>query len=138
MDIDTWTELLASYICREFTDEKFVLNVSDPWAKKWIRNTSQGETWAESVGFDKPVTFRPTSACNDEDPRPILEIQSPRDGDQITSNPLEIIGKADATRNFDFYRLEFGRGTDPDKWELIEKKKTPVKETDRLAKWDLS
>ncbi len=138
LEVDTWTELLASYICREFTDEKFVLNVSDPWAKKWIRNTSQGRAWAESMGFDKPVTFRPTSACNDEDPRPILEIQSPRDGDQITSNPLEIIGKADATRNFDHYRLEYGLGSDPDKWELIENKKTPVRETGRLAKWDLT
>ncbi len=52
--IDTWTGLGASAECADFTEEKFTLNVSDPWALTWIKDTDQGREWAASVGFEVP------------------------------------------------------------------------------------
>ncbi len=137
VEVDTWTGLLASPVCREFTDERFVLNITDPWAKKWIRNNAEGQAWAESAGFRDTLVFAPTRACNAEDPRPIVEISSPRDGETIRSSPIDIIGRADATQWFDYYRLEYGPGNDPLQWETIEREQVPVKDTDRLARWEL-
>jgi len=136
--IDTWTGLLASPECNDFTENKMALNVSDPWAIRWIREDSAGQSWASSKGFKNPIFFAPTKACTNEDPRPILSIASPDSGDLIDDSPLDIYGQADATRNFFRYNLEYGRGDDPVDWETIHKKKVPVDEPERLYEWDVS
>jgi len=114
------------------------LNISDPWAIRWVKNDSSGQSWASNNGFKEPIFFAPTKACSDNDPRPILSIASPDNGDLIDKNPLDIYGQADATDNFFMYRLEYGRGDDPVEWELIHKKKVPVDEPERLYEWDVS
>ena len=135
--VDTWTELKASDVCSEFTDERFVMNVTDQWARKWIRQDSNGQEWAQNMGFEDPVTFAPTRECNQDDPRPDLAFTSPRDKDRITSNPLEIFGKANATAWFDHVALEWGEGDDPNDWELLERWNDPIQDASRLFEWDM-
>ncbi|MRR31648.1 penicillin-binding protein, partial [bacterium] len=61
--VDTWTNLSASPACQEFTSEKYVLNVTDPWAIKWINEKEAGKEWAEKNGFSSPVIFVPSRVC---------------------------------------------------------------------------
>lgn len=135
--IDTWTGLLASPACSAFTAEEVALNVSDPWAKKWIRKDPQGQSWAKQMGFSKPVFFTPERACTSDDPRPILRFVSPKEGETITVSPLEIYGLASATGNFFQYRLEYGWGNDPAKWKLLDKSKEPVEQPGKLFTWEV-
>lgn len=135
--VDTWTGFEASDDCSEFTDELFTVNVSDTWARKWIRKDDQGKKWAKDMGFEVPVTFTPTRECRSDDPRPILSIKDPQDGDIIRSNPLSIYGQAYATDWFDYYELFFGEGGNPVKWERLQKKNSPAREVEELFEWDL-
>ena len=137
VEVDTWTGLEASAACDKFTDEKLAVNVEDPWAIRWLRKDSAGKAWAEQNGFSDPLFFVPKRKCIAEDPRPLLQFTSPRDGDRITNSPLEIFGQAGATADFDSYRLEYGLGNNPVKWELLKKDGIPVNESAKLYEWDL-
>jgi len=136
--VDTWTNLKASSACGDFTAEKFVINVTDPWAIKWIKQTQEGKDWAASMGFKKPYTFTPERECRADDPRPKISISSPSKGETITSSPLEIIGEINATDKFASFRLEYGIGEDPDEWNLLEKRNKPVKSSKEIYEWDIS
>lgn len=136
--IDTWTNLKASSACGDFTTEKSVINVTDDWAKKWIKETQEGKDWASGMGFKKPYTFTPERECKADDPRPELSISSPSDGETITSSPLVIFGKVNATEKFANFRLEYGKGNDPDDWDLLEKRSKPVKTEKEIFEWDVS
>ena len=138
IEVDTWTGLRASEACSEFKEERFTLNVTDSSAKKWIRNDPAGKAWAEKMGFKKSVSFTPTRACTSDDPRPILALTNLKDGDTIYNSPIDVFGQADATRNFDYFKLEYGLGEDPDEWELLERKKSPVSSSSKLYSWDLT
>jgi hypothetical protein len=137
-EIDTWTGLLASRECSDFVEERFVLNVDDPWAREWIREDSAGRQWAESIGFRPPVTFSPNRECTANDPRPNLRIDTPRNGDRIINNPLSIYGQASATAFFDFWRLDYGVGQEPVQWETLERSNDPVRDNSELYEWDLN
>ncbi|MDD2695430.1 MAG: penicillin-binding transpeptidase domain-containing protein, partial [Anaerolineales bacterium] len=136
--IDTWTGLLASSGCSGFSEEKFVLNVTDPFAVKWIKKDADGKAWAESVGFRKPILFTPSRECRADDPRPKLSINSPGDGATIFSSPVDIIGQISATNGFESYRLEYGIGDDPKDWELLMSSENPVPNPEKFFEWDLS
>jgi 1A family penicillin-binding protein len=136
--IDTWTGLLASKDCKDFLDDPLVLNVQDPFARKWIRKNPEGKAWAEQMGFSEPVPFAPDRECRADDPHPTLQFVSPRDGDTITSNPLDIWVVADATEWFDTVRLEYGKGDDPVEWNLLEERDNPLREPEIIFKWDLA
>jgi membrane peptidoglycan carboxypeptidase len=135
--IDTWTGLEASPACDKFTDEKQAVNVTDPWGVRWLRNDPAGQAWRERYGFSNPLFFVPQRQCTAEDPRPLLQFTSPREGDIITLSPLEVFGQAGATANFESFRLEYGLGTDPVQWELLGQQGIPVDEPARLFEWDL-
>ena len=138
MVIDTWTELRASNDCKDFTDERFVLNVNDKWAKKWINQDPAGKQWAKDNGFGKKdVTFAPGRDCKADDPRPKLSFDSVRDGDTITASPLEIRGVADATQLFASWQVDYGIGNDPNKWKNLAQDTRPVSQSDLLVKWNL-
>ncbi len=137
VEVDTWTELRASEACDEFTEERFVLNVTEQWAKRWIRREAAGQAWAESIGFQDPVTFAPTDECKADSPRPLLAFTYPQDGDRITSSPLDIFGQADATEWFDYFTLEIGLGEDPLEWEELERSNSPADEAQELDELDL-
>jgi len=136
--VDTWTGLKASSECSDFTEERFVLNVTDPWARKWIRKDPQGQKWAKEMGFEKNVSFAPGRECKATDPRPRLAFVSPGDGQTILVSPLEIVVQADASRNFDYVQLEFGLGEDPVEWTVLEKRNSPVPQADKFYTWDLT
>ncbi len=135
--IDTWTELLASPECSDFTETELGLNVEDPWAVKWIKETNQGRAWAEEMGFSEPIFFTPQEECTEDDSRPILGLVSPDDGELIESSPVEIYGQVDATSNFERYKLLWGRGTDPDDWDTICKDDDPVPEPEEICSWEV-
>jgi hypothetical protein len=78
------------------TKEEFALNISDPWAIKWIRETSEGRAWAERVGFTESILFVPSRECTAEDPRPFIEIHYPGENQTVTSNPVDIMARVDA------------------------------------------
>jgi penicillin-binding protein 1C len=136
--IDTWTGLRASSACPDFTDEAFVLNVVDPWAVRWLTEDSQGRAWAEEKGFESPIQFVPNRECKETDPRPILEISAPRNGDRITNSPVDIYARVGATENYRRYWLEYGLGENPVKWELIDRSGQQYAQTTKLFTWDVS
>ena len=137
MLIDTWTGLRASPACSDYVEEMEVMNVNDSWAKKWILKNQEGKNWAEDMGFQKPITFAPNRECSSQDPRPYIAFLNPRENETIETNPLEIFGYADASDWFDFVRLDFGIGHDPDEWETLAKGNERLEEPELLYQWDL-
>jgi penicillin-binding protein 1C len=135
---DTWTGLRASAACGELTHEEFALNVSDPWAIKWLRETSDGRAWAERAGFDDAILFVPSRECTADDPRPFLEIHYPGEDQVITSNPIDIMARVDATANFDFYRLNYGLGRDPVQWVGLAQSNNPAQTSETIYTWDVN
>lgn len=127
---DTWTGLESSGACgNRFTEERFGINVQDPWAIKWLTQTNQGREWAEANGFDdEPLYVSPERECRDSDPRPLLDIIIPRDGERFNQHELQVVVRADATQNFQHYVLEWARGTNPDDhdWEQLAAGNTPI------------
>ncbi|MCI0540135.1 MAG: transglycosylase domain-containing protein [Verrucomicrobiales bacterium] len=137
--VDTWTGLEVSDACGDdFVDEFFVINVTDPWAKEWLTESSQGRDWAEDNGFDEPLHFAPERECRADDPRPILEFLNLEDEQVITDSPLEIAALADATANFERYTLAFSLPDDPDDWQLLERTGEPASSPQIIYTWDLS
>ena len=139
VNIDTWTGLRASPACSNFTAEKFSLNVSDPWAIKWIRETDQGREWASSVGFNDQIFFAPNRECTADDPHPNLYFAGLSEDQAVLTNPLDIYAVVDAPDDFRRFRLEWGLGDDPSEWKtLLEGVTNPVKQPDRIYSWNLN
>jgi hypothetical protein len=137
--IDTWTGLKASPDCSGFSDEKFAANVSDPFAQKWIKDTKDGQAWADKMKFSQPIFFAPQRDCKASDPRPTLSFANMGEGQTVTASPFEVYGVADATANFDYFRLDYGEGDAPVDWKiLVDHVTAPVKQTDKLYTWDVS
>jgi penicillin-binding protein 1C len=136
--VDTWTGLKASAACADFTDERNVVNVTDPWAKKWLLENPQGQDWAEEMDFDEPITFTPERECKAEDPRPKLAFAEPVNGATILTSPLNILVIADASRNFRNFDLEYGVGEDPVDWNRLERRDSPVPQAAKIYEWDLT
>lgn len=134
--VDTWTGLLASPACSEFVEEKLVLNVSDPWARRWLRQSPQGQAWAKSMGFS-PLVFAPSRPCRADDPRPTLVLAYPTDNETISERFLNVYAIVDAP-SFEFWRLEYGRGDDPKKWQTLAEGRNRFREPQILVTWDVS
>jgi penicillin-binding protein 1C len=139
VEIDTWTGLKASPQCADYKDEKFALNVTDPSAIKWIKETDQGRQWAESMGFSDPIFFAPSRECRVDDPRPKILFAGLEDGQEITENPLDIYALVGATEDFKNYRLEYGLGNDPVDWKVLTDHVTEQHDPpDLIYTWDLT
>ena len=119
MYFDTWTNLMASSQCSEFVTQKYVLNVTDPTAIKWITTTAQGTNWAQSIGFSDPITFAPSRACNANDPKATANFVNLADNQPITQSPLDIDVVVNATANFKNFTLQYGYGDNPSSWTTI-------------------
>jgi 1A family penicillin-binding protein len=133
--LDTWTGLEASDACGEASDKQTVINVSDPWARKWF-DTKDGKAWLRDNGFPVPPVFAPERECTRADPHATLEINV-ADGDVISEPTLALRGTMDATGGFKSWRLEFGLGSDPGSWTTLAEGDQPV-DDDLLFNWDLS
>lgn len=137
--IDTWTNLRASKACSKFTEEKFVMNVTDPFARTWILQDADGQEWAREMGFGEDIIFTPARECTAADPQPQLDIIEPKDNQEITKNKLDIYVVANASENFKFFRLDYGLDTEPTFWTpLVEETDTPVDAPVKVYTWDLT
>jgi len=136
--VDTWTNLSASPSCQEFTAEKYVLNVTDPWAIKWINEKDAGKDWAEKNGFSSPVIFIPSRACKGDDPRPTLVFVGLEDRQTITANLLDVYAVVNATANFESYYLEYGYGDNPSTWMRLAESSNASSSPQKLLSWDLA
>jgi len=140
--VDTWTGLRASPACGDFTDEVFVANVTDPWARKWLTENSQGIQWAGDKGFSTPILFAPDRECRADDPRPWLAFTSLTEGQAVTVSPLDIYARASAANGggrveFANFQLEYGVGRDPSTWELLLRSSQSYPQSDKIYSWDL-
>ena len=136
--IDTWTKKLTSAECSEYTEEKIGIQLNDNWAIKWVTKKG-GKDWVKRMGFTKdPYVINEDNVCSADDHRPILEFASPRQDDVVTSGPLKIFARADATGAFDKARLEYGPGKDPVQWEILEVIDNPISEMTEITSWDIS
>jgi len=137
--VDTWTGLGASEACSEFTDKKSAINVDDEWAKEWLKEEDEGQAWAEEMGFSSPLFFVPERDCTADDPRPIITLTGLSKGDTIKTSKLKIRGIITATENFEYYKIEWGKGADPVAWtKLVKKEETPQEAEGLLYDWDLT
>lgn len=139
VNVDTWTGFKASTACSDYTEQKFALNVTDPWAVKWITSTDAGKKWAKNAGFSDPIFFTPPRECKQSDSRPSITFSSFRDGDTVSSAPLDIYAVVDATTGFKEFTLEYGIGDNPVEWkQLGDVFKGPVKQPSLIYSWDMS
>ena len=137
MQVDTWTYLEASPECTaDFTDERMVINVTEEWARNWIRQEDAGRQWARDMGFED-IFFVPDRKCNADDPRPNLQFVGLEDGQTITQTSLNISIVADATSGFRSWRLEWG--SDPGNLTtLFGDITTPVSSPTSVYTWNLA
>lgn len=136
--LDTWTGLRASAECADFIEEKMTLNVQDPWAITWLKDTEAGRAWADSLGFETPIRFEPLRECRRDDPRPEILFVGLSDGQTVVTSPLDIYVVVKATANFKSFRLEWGRGDNPSEWNrLVDNISNQYANPERIETWDL-
>jgi penicillin-binding protein 1C len=137
--IDTWTGLRASAFCSEFVEEEFAIDVEDPWAIRWLRESGQGQAWAEANGFPQPLFIAPERECRQEDSQPVIHFAALNEGQRITENPLDIYAVVYSDQNFRDYRLEWGEGDDPDNWHVLRDGMTnQYRQPEQIYSWDLT
>jgi penicillin-binding protein 1C len=135
--IDSFSLLLASSACPDYAVQKLGLDVTDPWARKWLTDDDQGKKWAEEHGFkDDPLIFIPHDACTKDTPRPVVAFTDPPEGAVITTRPVDLFGKASTPEDFRDWVLEVGIGNDPKAWPDIARSTSPLEKAGRLMEWD--
>jgi penicillin-binding protein 1C len=136
--IDTWTGLIAGNACPDFAKKEQVVNVTDPWARKWLK-TGEGRDWLESHDLPRNPFYAPDRECSATDPHPVLQFTNLNDNDVITENKLLIRGIIDV-KNGDFtaWRLEYGPGNDPSEWTLITQGNNKFETSGLIHEWDLT
>lgn len=139
IEIDTWTGLKASAACSNFVEEKFVVNVQDESARRWILDTEDGRAWAQRVGLEEPITFAPERECQLEDPRPTLLFANLQDGQTITSSPVDIYAVVHAPTDFRRFRVDYGLGDEPEEWiQLADWSSNQHQNPELITEWDVS
>jgi hypothetical protein len=135
---DTWTGLLPTAACPDFTEKLMIINTKDESAQKWIRNTDDGQAWAQSMGFDKPFLFAADKTCSDRNSFPSLAILSPAAGETVTVSPLDIYVLANATSDFRDFRLDYSTADDPKNWiHLTDWITVPATGPTKIFTWDV-
>jgi membrane carboxypeptidase/penicillin-binding protein PbpC len=124
VNLDVWTQLEASDACKDFSEKQNVLNVTDPWARKWFGG-GEGRNWLEVHNLPRKPVYAPERECRADDPHPKIEIAL-ADGQTVTTPVLEVKGTADATGYFESWKLEIGLGAEPAQWVLLNGGNSPV------------
>jgi membrane peptidoglycan carboxypeptidase len=138
VEIDTWTGLKASAACAELTKRELVINVTDKFAIRWLKETEEGRQWADNYGFPNPPVILPDRECTPDDPHAIIELNLVN-GQTIRENPFKIIGIIDATANFQDFRIDWGEGEDPTEWKvLVDWNNDPAHTPQEIYEWDLT
>ncbi len=136
--VDEWTGLKASSACPDYAREEIAINVTDPWAIKWISDTEDGQAWAADMNFPDPSLFVPSRECKADDPHPEIDISSPGDGQILTTSPVDIEGRVNATGDFKNFIINFGSGSNPVQWTRLMRGDKPVDPSGKIYSWDLS
>ena len=145
--IDLWTNLEANENCSESVYEANFFNLvaygredvlvrEQRSARQWLENTSSGQNWAGQRRITLPLQLPPASACDQDTPRPKVEISQPRQSEQVTGE-IEIWGSALGPA-FAGYEVEYGLSHDPQGWGRIQERRTHIVDNNLLAKWDAS
>jgi len=136
--IDTWTGLVANDSCKDFVKDDVVMNVSDKWARQWLRS-GDGRDWLDAHDMPHKPTFSADNECSASDPHPVLEFQSPKNGDTITQTALPILGVIDVKNGgFTGWRLEYGNGNDPSDWTVLTQGNNSFPQPGLIYTWDLT
>ncbi|MCC7361793.1 MAG: transglycosylase domain-containing protein [Anaerolineales bacterium] len=144
--LDPFTSLRQTADCARyyqndalFQQERIVFGVDDPWAQKWLIEDPNGQAWAAAHGMNPPLAWAPTASCGADSPHPMMSFAFPPEGGSLNAAPIEILGQAGATADFDHYILDFGLSADPQGWASVKgPDSVPVNETGKLGDWDLS
>jgi hypothetical protein len=134
--VDSWSLELASGECADYAVERLGLDVTDPWARRWLEEDSAGRDWLERMGIERDDLFYvPHTTCSASSSRPILGLASPHENEALDSPPIEIIGRAGATANFERWELQYGVGFDPTGWSPVADGTNSHNEQSRLTLW---
>ncbi len=144
--IDPFTGLRLTAECaqhyqndRLLDQQKTVIAVSDPAAQKWLTEDPNGQAWAAAHNITPPITWAPPADCTKDSPHPVLSFAYPTEGATLTTGPIQILGQAAASADFDHFIIEYGLSHDPGGWGPVAGPNTnPFPETGRLADWDLN
>jgi hypothetical protein len=140
INIDTWTGLVANDTCKDFVKNDMVMNVTDKFARQWLRS-GDGKDWLEAHDMPRNPTFSADRECKPEDPHPVLDIQAPKNGDTITQNAIPVMGVIDVKNGgFTGWRLEYGPGGDPgdNDWVVLTQGNNSFPQPGLIYTWDLS
>jgi len=137
IEVDTWTNLKASSACSEFSESELVLNVSEEWAVKWIKENKTGQEWAKDKGFPDPVIFVPERECRGDDPRPTIVFVGMQDDMNVTTPLLDVYAVVSATKHFEQFKLQYGVGNNPSKWTTLLTSHEQFTEPEKLISWDV-
>jgi penicillin-binding protein 1C len=137
--IDTWTGLLANTACSDYVEKKMTLNVTDNTVQRWLRKDDAGRALAQDLGFDRPLYFTPDGECKPDSPHPNLSIENIKDGDQLTTENIDIRVIASATGGFETWRLDYAPGDDPgdNDWHTLFDSNAEVTEPRDVVNWNL-
>ena len=136
--IDTWTGFIAGNACPGFIKDDLVMNVQDPFARRWLRSGA-GREWLDQNGLPENPFFAPERECSADDPRPILEFTNLNNDAVITDPNLIIKGIINVTRgDFTSWRLEAGSGEDPQDWTVLAQGNNRIEPAGDIYTWDLS
>ena len=137
VNIDTWTGLIGGNACQEFVKDENVMNVSDKWARQWLRSGA-GRDWLESHDMPRNPFFAPDRECSESDPRPVLQFSNLNENSVIIDASLPIQGVIDVKNGgFTGWRLEYGAGQDPDQWNILAQGTNSFPNPSLIHTWNL-
>ena len=137
VNIDTLTGLVANDFCPNFTEERLFLNISDPTAFDWINNTPAGQAWAAERNIPLPALPVPTDSCNPNIQAPTIVMDWPIPNAEV-QGLVEVRGRV-LVYNFNRYQLEYGVGTEPEAFALVDGPYTiSHPNSELLGRWDVS
>jgi membrane peptidoglycan carboxypeptidase len=119
VQVDAFTNQLVNQFCPNFPVQRTFLNVDDPTAISWIRDTAQGRSWAERNGID-PDNINgelPSQECSEGYTSPTATLTGPANG-QVLENRVTIYGSA-ASENFDRFEIQFAPLSNPENWQAL-------------------
>ncbi len=143
VDVDQFSGKLPSTTCgRDYVETRRVLNLQDPFVLDWLAQDGLGQQFAQVLKIEEGTDVAPIEECDLEDPRPLIEVAYPPNG-QIIKERIEVWGFIDVLNGeFDYYEIEWGFTEDPTEWGPTQgRQRIPVTrdggEPQMLGQWSI-